>query len=438
MQLQPGETEEFYAVWLPLLRWVNQQRKVVPRELTVVPGDAADLLAVREVLWADDSLLDRFLATNPCALSAEQLALARSWKARVRGTFYVLRGLQKYTVVLDDSGRGKAYAVLGLRTPIVEMVPRLPCLVEGTLLPFGDRIIFDGLLQSYNMYLGPGIRRRLAGVYRAAKAGLVTSLGAPKAPGVPLTSPAALPAPPKPARARRAPAKARPPSKPVKELVHPGRCEGCGELFSKRSIGLHVERCDKLFAKAPRVGVQTVHRLVVEPRRAPMYWLQLGVTATTTLAQIDALLRDLWLECCGHLSAFTIGGVSFASSPDPEAMSWSGASERSMKVAVGKLLGLGSWRYEYDYGSTTELVLRPAGSRAAPVGPGGVHLLARNTPPVWPCITCGAPATAICTECAWESSGWLCDRCQRKHPHGEDSSLPVVNSPRTGVCGYSG
>ncbi len=35
-------------------------------------------------------------------------------------------------------------------------------------------------------------------------------------------------------------------------------------------------------------------------------------------------------------------------------------------------------------------------------------------------------------------AGWLCDSCAEDHKCGEDMLLPVVNSPRTGVCGYTG
>jgi hypothetical protein len=32
----------------------------------------------------------------------------------------------------------------------------------------------------------------------------------------------------------------------------------------------------------------------------------------------------------------------------------------------------------------------------------------------------------------------LCQACAEDHECGEDMQLPVVNSPRVGVCGYAG
>ena len=37
-----------------------------------------------------------------------------------------------------------------------------------------------------------------------------------------------------------------------------------------------------------------------------------------------------------------------------------------------------------------------------------------------------------------EGEGWVCDECAPKHKCGEDMLLPVVNSPRVGMCGYTG
>ena len=69
---------------------------------------------------------------------------------------------------------------------------------------------------------------------------------------------------------------------------------------------------------------------------------------------------------------------------------------------------------------------------------GEVGILARNDPPQIKCSKCDHLATRICTECIYEDAGWLCDDCAEDHKCGEEMLLPVVNSPRTGVCGYVG
>ena len=48
------------------------------------------------------------------------------------------------------------------------------------------------------------------------------------------------------------------------------------------------------------------------------------------------------------------------------------------------------------------------------------------------------PATNICCHCIYDGDGWLCDACLDKHECGEEMFLPVVNSPRVGVCAFEG
>jgi hypothetical protein len=82
-----------------------------------------------------------------------------------------------------------------------------------------------------------------------------------------------------------------------------------------------------------------------------------AVPVTAPLSKLDRFLRDTWLECCGHLSAFEIGSNRYASSPTQ--------GEMSMRVPLSRVLEKGiKFSYEYDYGSTTALTLKGCPSRA--------------------------------------------------------------------------
>lgn len=63
------------------------------------------------------------------------------------------------------------------------------------------------------------------------------------------------------------------------------------------------------------------------------------------------------VECCGHLSAFTIRDEQYESNPDPDCF-WEKLS-RSMNYRLKDVVDVGdSVLYEYDFGSTTELMLK--------------------------------------------------------------------------------
>jgi len=167
-----------------------------------------------------------------------------------------------------------------------------------------------------------------------------------------------------------------------------------------------------------------------------MYWMHLEVSAGTTLATLDHFLRDTWLECCGHLSAFTIGGVRY--SVDAAIYEWDMGS-KNMQVPLDQVLHPGqTCSYEYDFGSTTELTLKVISEREVPAKKKAIEILARNNLPLVSCDVCGKPATTTCTQCIYEDKGWLCDACAKDHECGEEMLWPMVNSPRAGVCGYTG
>ncbi|MGD9101357.1 MAG: hypothetical protein PVF45_12830, partial [Anaerolineae bacterium] len=91
---------------------------------------------------------------------------------------------------------------------------------------------------------------------------------------------------------------------------------------------------------------------------------------------------------------------------------------------------------EYDFGTTTYLDLRVVAERQGAASAGQpVQIMARNNPPDYRCKDCGEPATLICVYCDYPL---LCDKCAETHECGEDGFLPVVNSPRMGMCGYTG
>jgi hypothetical protein len=333
-----------------------------------------------------------------------------------------------------------------------------------------------------------------------------------------------------------------------------GMCNFCKEEFDKRSMALHLKRCKLRAAaiaaedeKKRKVKTRLLH-LIVEGQYNLQYWMHLEISVAETLQTLDSFLRDIWLECCGHLSAFKIGEVTYQ--PASEEISfWRESSvfsllngsvasdeelgimgdevdgnklvlalasadlgelpesmlvefrkvwkiddliayvhtrlkeqpsfpegynlakvlkeygeerviedqrkfylyreflkailgmieDRTMGVQLGRVLKVGQkFEYEYDFGSTTYLRLRVFAEREG-IEPGKrkpVRILARNTPPVVLCQICGKRATLIAAGYYIEEGGY-CSKCAREF-EDEEMLLPIVNSPRVGVCAYAG
>ncbi len=227
----------------------------------------------------------------------------------------------------------------------------------------------------------------------------------------------------------------------------PGTCSFCGETFTTRTIKRHLANCAKrqeVEAKAARskkAKTLPLYQLQVEGIGFfGKYWLYIELPADATLRNLDQFLRDIWLECCGHLSAFEIAGQRYSISPmnDP----FYGMKELNLSAKLRDIAPPGAkFDYEYDFGTTSELKLKVLSEREGPRANRAVQVLARNTPPEIQCEGCQqAPATEICAECIYgdpENPALFCEACAEEHEH-EDFFLPLVNSPRTGLCGYTG
>ena len=94
--------------------------------------------------------------------------------------------------------------------------------------------------------------------------------------------------------------------------------------------------------------------------------------------------------------------------------------------------------YIYDYASSTELVCKVLSEFKLDENLTDPAIIARNDIPQIKCDHCDNLATEICCNCIDEGAGMLCKRCLEEHKCDEEIFLPVVNSPRMGVCGYCG
>jgi hypothetical protein len=187
MVLTDDDAALFYRAWGAVLTWVNDLRRIVAPFPRPTPGRpiAPELaIKVRDVVWAEDVLRERFLAEGASELSESERELVASWKDRVRGRFVIFKHLQKHSIFMSDA----VYGVRGIYTPFAAMFPDAPVLIEAVLIPFRDVIITDGLIQGYPMHIsfGGGARRMFMERYSAARAAgrVHTTLPAPANPDV--------------------------------------------------------------------------------------------------------------------------------------------------------------------------------------------------------------------------------------------------------------
>ena len=225
-----------------------------------------------------------------------------------------------------------------------------------------------------------------------------------------------------------------------------GPCIYCGREMTRGGLARHLKTCARRLDaqaaadKTERKRQPLYHLQIQDAWGRGDYWLHLEMAGDARLQDLDAYLRAIWLECCGHLSEFKIGGVHYTPLVD-DGVSY--VPERSMNVKVRNLFTPGlTIPYTYDFGTSSELVIKVVDERrGSPTTDHPICLMARNRYEPPPCIVCGMPATWACSACLDQrpdGRGEFCSKHVKAHKEHEDDLYRVVNSPRMGMCGYNG
>ncbi len=212
-----------------------------------------------------------------------------------------------------------------------------------------------------------------------------------------------------------------------------GICAYCGKEIAKGTVNKHLSACAPRLAAIAKAEQgkgtsEALYHLRVQDAYQKEFWLDLEMRGSKTLNDLDAYLRAIWLECCGHLSEFSLQRFG-----DTIGMSRKLRDVFQFTDTIN---------HAYDFGTTSETVVKCMGVRTGkPTTSKPIVLLVRNKMPEATCMECGQPAAYLCMECVYEheATGFLCEEHAEDHPHDDyGEPLPVFNSPRTGMCGYCG
>ncbi|MCB8944049.1 MAG: hypothetical protein H6658_09870 [Ardenticatenaceae bacterium] len=211
-----------------------------------------------------------------------------------------------------------------------------------------------------------------------------------------------------------------------------GNCVFCEREMTRGGLSNHLKSCpqrQEASANATSGTAQPLYHLQVSDTYNSDFWLHLEVNGRSTLKHLDQYLRAIWLECCGHMSQFSVGG-------------WSG-SKIGMSRKIEDVLAPGiTLTHIYDFGTSSETTVKSLSVREGkPLTKHPIYLMARNKMPEVTCAECGAVAGWYCADCLAEQGEWitLCADHLADHAHDEyGGPSPLINSPRLGMCGYAG
>jgi uncharacterized protein YchJ len=221
-----------------------------------------------------------------------------------------------------------------------------------------------------------------------------------------------------------------------------GKCYYCNKELSERTVKRHVKDCkirkdsiEKAIAGSKKTKSQYILSIVPQYESRD-YCLYIAIDIDSTLRNLDSFLRDIWLECCGHLSSFIIDDVNYDSSVDEDFFSES----ETMDFKLSQVISVGDkFRHDYDFGSTTTLKLEVVDEYLTGESHSPIEILARNEEIQNFCVNCNKKAVYL----DYGEQKFYCEECIDEDDEDyNDYDMVYVpeytNSPRDGVCGYAG
>ena len=96
-----------------------------------------------------------------------------------------------------------------------------------------------------------------------------------------------------------------------------GYCKYCGKEYTRTGMLKHLQSCKKRMEVCENSKkMSAYYELMLYGTYNKDYWLIIQIKENATLECLDQFIRDIWVECCGHLSAFDIEGVRYEHIPD--------------------------------------------------------------------------------------------------------------------------
>ena len=205
-----------------------------------------------------------------------------------------------------------------------------------------------------------------------------------------------------------------------------GKCYYCNKELNEKTIKRHMKNCSEIKKKIEELSSgnkkqRNQFMIAIKSKYdGNEYCIYLSIDENLSLLHIDQFLRDIWLECCEHLSAFKIKGKFY--------------QDYSMDTRLKDILTINEkFEYEYDFGSTTYLILEVVDVIEVPASFSQIEIIARNYEVKHCCAVCGVETEYY----NYENDQWECKKCMDKN-NDMISKFDYCNSPRDGVCCYGG
>lgn len=178
MRLTEKEYQELLRLYHSMMLWAGKKKGIVAKDVVLAKfKDATDFnkFACRQEIYTIPNFHNEYIKENPDNFDKNELEIIEGFKNYLKGRFYILKHLKEHSIFIKDD---IAYGVLAQKEPFSIVAGEAMVMAEAVLLPYRGQIVYDGMLQIYNIGLGSGYRSSLTEVLNESKAkyGIVKSL----------------------------------------------------------------------------------------------------------------------------------------------------------------------------------------------------------------------------------------------------------------------
>lgn len=176
MDLSQKEIDEFLNLYQGLLLYARNKKRASNKVSSDNLIPKKDWSKLRDIVVDNRSIIDEYIQDNPYNLKDRELSIVRQWKNGICSNFFITKFEKEYTHMYDNES-GKSYGVLSLNDPIYKFINYTPSYVRTFLLPFKGRVVYDGLLNTNNVFFSGSTSKSIMSMYKKsiAKYGLITS-----------------------------------------------------------------------------------------------------------------------------------------------------------------------------------------------------------------------------------------------------------------------
>jgi hypothetical protein len=171
MTLTDIEYKTFLKIHIGFLFFVGKKSKIIDDTVDFnrfVETDFSVKLKCRDFFLDNKELIDEYLTTNFDNLTTEQISILSGFKKTITSNFVIFKCLTNNAIFIDTKDN-KFYAVKALGDSFDNFFDRFPVLVQTTLLPFKDKIVYDGFIRPKGIHFGSGMTSTMKEDYKQAK-----------------------------------------------------------------------------------------------------------------------------------------------------------------------------------------------------------------------------------------------------------------------------